>query len=181
MHVELIANTKSSIEKADYELMKIDKELDQLKMEGKQQRKTAESAGEEAAVAIKEVEKLEQEKQLLIEEIKKKERELGYFKGFRDQLILTSEREKEDLQESIKAKENELQEAKAKLKDKERKLEKCKEKIQKLKKWIEEAVKELGLRNGQIIQLENEKAKMVADLESEKMKVRVLKQPPSEL
>ena len=111
----------------------------------------------------------------VVKEIEKKERELGYFKKLHGQRLLENYREKKDLQESIQTKEKELQEAKAKLKENEKKLEKYKEKVRSLKKRIEEGVRELGIRDGSIIQLEKEKAKVVADLESERMKVRVHK------
>ena len=66
------------------------------------------------------------------------------------------------------------QEAKAKLKENERKLKKYEEMVHSLKKEIEEGVRELGIRDGRIIQIEKKKAKVVADLESERIKVRVL-------
>lgn len=102
----------------------------------------------EANLVVEDVERLEQEKQLLLEEIKKNERELGYFRklhGWFRFPFTTSQREKEDLQEIIKTKENELQEAKAKLQEKEKKLEKYKGKIQSLKKKIEEGIRESGV------------------------------------
>ena len=157
---------KISTEKDDFKLVEIDKELDRLQMERRQNRKRTASAREEAEVIVEDVERLEQEKQLLLEEIKRKERELDCFKRVHDQ-------EKEDLQESIKIKENELQEAKAKLQEKEKKLEKCKKKIQELKERIEEGVRELGVRGGRITELEQDKARAVAELELERMKVRV--------
>ena len=166
---ELSTKTEHIIEK---ELAEVDKELDRYKMERTQNTKRITSAREEAEVIVEDVERLEQEKQNLLEEIKKKERELDCFKTVHDQLT-ESQREKEVLQECIKVKENELQEAKAKLQEKEKKLEKYKEKIQKLKKRIEEGVRELGVRDGRIIELEQNKAKAVADLESERLKVRV--------
>ena len=157
---------KISTEKYDFKLMKIDKELDRLQMERRQNRKRTASAREEAEVIVEDVERLKREKQLLLEEIRRKERELDCFKRVHDQ-------EKENLQESIKIKENELREAKAKLQEKEKKLEKCKEKIQKLKKRIEEGVRELGVCDGRITELEQDKARAVAELELERMKVRV--------
>ena len=160
------------IEKEDSKLAEIDKELDTLKMERRQNRKRTATAREEAEVVVEDVERLEQEKQLLLEEIRRKERELDCFKRVHDQLT-ESQREKEDLQESIKLKENELREVKAKLEEKKKQLEKYKEKIQKLKKRIEEGVRELGVRDGRITELEKDKAKAVAALESERIKVRV--------
>ena len=143
----------------------IDKKLDTLNMERRQLRQMADSNREEATVAIKDVEKLKQEKQLLLEEIKKKERELEYFQKQFCQYHLENE--------ELKTKEKELQEAKAKLEEKEKQLERYKEKKQKLKEKIEEGVRELGVREGMITQLEKDKAKVAADLESERMKVRV--------
>ena len=92
---------KISTEKDDFKLVEIDKELDKLQMERRQNRKRTASAREEAEVILEDVERLEQEKQLLLEEIRRKERELDCFKRVHDQ-------EKENLQESIKIKENEL-------------------------------------------------------------------------
>ena len=163
---------KISTEKYDFKLVKIDKELDRLQMERRQNRKRTASAREEAEVIVEDVERLEREKQLLLEEIRRKERELDCFRRVRDQLT-ASQREKQDLQVSIKIKENELREAKAKLQEKEKKLEKYKEKIQKLKKRIEEGVRELGVRDDKITELEKDKARAVAELELERMKVRV--------
>ena len=164
---------KSSTKKEDSKLAKIDKELDRQKTERRQNMERTASAREQAAVVIEFVEKLEQEKQDLVKEIEKKERELGYFKKLHGQRLLENYREKKDLQESIQMKEKEVQEAKAKLKENEKKLKKYKEKVHSLKKRIEEGVRELGIRDGSIIQLEKDKAKVVADLESERMKVRV--------
>ena len=175
MNEELRTKTKRvkhNTEK-DFKLAQIDKELDRSKVERTQNRKRTASAREEAEVLVDDIEKLEQEKQLLLEEIERKERELDCFKRVHDQLTEVSEREKEGLQESIKIKEKELQEAKTKLEEKEKQLEKYKEKIQKLKKRIEEGVRELGVRDGRIIELEKDKAMAVAALESERMKVRV--------
>ena len=163
---------KPSTEKNDFKVAEIDKKLDKLEMERRQNRERTASAREEAEVIVEDVERLEQEKQLLLKEIRGKERELDCFKRVHDQLT-ASQREKEDLQVSIKIKENELQEAKAKLQEKEKKLEKCKEKIQELKKKIEEGVRELGVRDGRITELEQDKARVVAELELERMKVRV--------
>ena len=168
-----IKRIKPSIEKEDFKLVKIDKELDELKMERRQSRKRTASAREEAEVVVEDMERLEQEKELLMEEIMKKKSELDCFKKLLSQHLAISQREKEVLQESIKLKENELQEAKAKLQEKEKQLEKYKEKIQKLKKRIEEGVRELGIRDGRITELEKDKARAVAALESERMKVRV--------
>ena len=162
-----------SVEKEDSKLAKIDKELDRQKTERRQNWERAAIVREQAAVVIEDVERLEQEKQELVKEIEKKERELGYFKKLHGQRLLENYREKKDLQESIHTKEKEVQEAKAKLKENEKKLKKYKEKVHSLKKQIEEGVRELGIRDGSIIQLEKEKAKVVADLESERMKVRV--------
>ena len=164
---------KSSTKKEDSKLAKIDKELDRQKTERKEKWERAASVREQAAVVIDDVERLEQEKQDLLKEIEKKERELGYFKKLHGQRLLENYREKKDLQVSIQMKEKEIQEAKAKLKGNEKKLKKYKEKVHRLKKQIEEGVRELGIRDGSIIQLEKEKAKVVADLESERMKVRV--------
>ena len=61
------------------------------------------------------------------------------------------------MQESILTKEIELQEAKVKLEENEKKLKKYKEMVRSLKKKIEEGVRELGIRDGRIIQLEKEK------------------------
>ena len=164
---------KSSTKKEDSKLAEIDKELDIQKTERRQNMERAASVREQAAVVIEDVVRLEQEKQELLKEIEKKERELGYFKKLHGQRLLENYSEKKDLQESIQAKEKELQEAKAKLKENEKKLEKYKEKVRSLKKRIEEGVRELGIRDGSIIQLEKEKAKVGADLESERMKVRI--------
>ena len=139
-------------------------------MERRQNRERTASAWEEAEVMVEDVEKLEREKQLLLEEIRKKESELDCFNKLYAQHLSISQREREVLQESIKVKENEPREAKAKLQEKEKKLEKCKEKIQKLKKRIEDWVRELGVRDGRITELEQDK---VAQLELERMKVRV--------
>ena len=164
---------KPSTEKDDSKVAEIDKELDKLEMERRQNRERAASAREEAEVMVEDVERLEREKQLLLEEIRKKESELNCFNKLHAQHLSISQREKEVLQESIKVKENELREAKAKLQEKEKKLEKCKEKIQNLKKRIEEGVRELGVRDGRITELEQDKARAVAELELERMKVRV--------
>ena len=163
---------KISTEKYHFKLAEMDEKLDRLQMERRQNRKRTASAREEAEVIVEDVERLEQEKQLLLEEIRRKERELDCFKRVHDQLT-ASQREKEDLQVSIKIKENELREAKAKLQEKEKKLKKYKEKIQKLKKRIEEGVRELGVRDDKITELEKDKARAVAELELERMKVRV--------
>ena len=163
--------------KEDSTLVEIDKKLDRLKVERRQNRERDAIAMKEANLVVEDVERLDQEKQLLLEEIKKNERELGVFRKFHGRFrfpFTTSQREKEDLQEIIKTKENELQEAEAKLQEKEKKLEKYKEKIQSLKKKLEEGIRESGVQDGKILQLENEKAKVVADLESERMKVRIL-------
>ena len=141
-------------------------------MERRQNKKRNAKAREEAEVVVEDVERLERKNQLLLEEIKKKERKLGYFKGVHDQLALISQHEKDDLQESIEKKEKKLQKARNMLQGKERQVKICKEKIQKLMKRIEQGVMELWRRDRRIIQLENEKAKLVADLESERVKVR---------
>ena len=171
LDAELTTKT-SNTENYDSELVKIDKALDKLQMERRQNREKTVSAREEAEEIIDDVEGLEREKQLLLEEIRRKESELDCFKRVHDQLT-ASQREKEDLQVSIKGKENELREAKAKLQGKEKKVERAKEKIQKLKKKIEEGVRELGVRDGRITELEHDKAQAVAELELETMKVRV--------
>ena len=165
---------KPSIEKEDSKLAKIDKELDKEKIERRQNRERAASVREQAEVVIEDVERLEQEKQDLLKEIERKEIELGYFKKLYDQQLLENSREKNNLQECIQTKEIELQEAKAKLEENEKKLKKYKEMVRSLKKKIEEGVRELGIRDGRILQLEKEKAKVVADLESERIKVRIL-------
>ena len=167
-----INRIEPSIEKENSKLAKIDKELDRLKMERRQKRKRTASTREEAVVIIEDMERLEQEKQILLEEIKKKETKLDFLKRIHDQLS-TIQCEKDDLQERITTKENELREAKAKLEEKEKQLEKYKEKICNLKKRIEEGIRELGERDGRIIELEKDKAKVVADLESERVKVRI--------
>ena len=174
MDEELRTKTKHIIEKEDSKLAEIDKELDRYKMERIQHTKRTESAREEAEVIIEDVERLEREKQLLLEEIRKKENELDCFNKLLAQHLSISQHEKEVLQESIKVKENELKQARAKLQEKEKKLEKYKEKIQKLKNKIEDGVRELGVRNGTITQLEQDRAKAVAALESERLKVRVI-------
>ena len=163
---------KPCTEKNDSKLAEIDKTLDKFQVERRQNRERTESAREEAEVIVEDVERLEQVKQFLLEEIRKKERELDCFKRVHDQLT-TSQCEKEDLQDSIKVKENELREAKSKLQEKEKQLEKCKEKIQKLKKWIEEGMRELEVCDGRITELEQDKARIVTELELERMKVRV--------
>ena len=162
----------SSVEKDDSKLTKIDKELDRQKTERRQNWERVASVREQAALVIEDVERLKQEKQELLKEIEKKERELGYFKKLHGQRLLENHREKKDLQESIQTKKKEVQEAKAKLKENEKKLKKYKEKVRNLKKRIEEGVRELGIRDGSIIQLEKEKAGVVADLESERIEVR---------
>ena len=162
---------KPSTEENYSKLVEIDKKLDKLEMEVRQNRARIASAREAAEVIIEDVKRLEQEKQLLLEETRRKERELDCFKRVHD-LLAESQREKEDLQESIKIKENELREAKAELQEKEKQLEKYKEKIQKLKKRVEDGVRELGVRDGRIFELEKDKARAVAE-ESEKMKVRI--------
>ena len=164
---------KPSTEKDDFKLTEIDKKLDKLQMERRQNRERTASAREEAEVIVEDVERLEREKQLLLEEIRKKECELDCFNKLHAQHLSISQREKKVLQESIKVKENELRDAKAKLQEKEKKLKKCKENMQKLKKRIEEGVRELGIRDGRIIELEQDKARGVAELELERMKVRV--------
>ena len=164
---------KLSIEKQDSKLSANDKELDGLKVERRCSKKRTASAREEAKVFVEDVERLEQEKQLLMEEIRKKESEVECFNKLYTQSLSISQREKEVLQGSIESKENELRDAKAKLGEKEEQLKKCKEKIGKLKKKIEEGVRELGVRDGRIIELEKDKAKATAELESERMKVRI--------
>ena len=179
LDAELKTNSKMiklSIEKEDSKLAKIDKELDREKIERRQNRERAASAREQADMVIEDVERLEQEKQDLLKEIKRKERELGYFQKLYNliQQVLDNYCEKKYLKESILTKERELQEAKAKLKENEKKLKKYEEMVRSLTKEIEEGVRELDIRDERIIQLEKEKAKMVADLESERIKVRVL-------
>ena len=122
-------SVKPSTEKDDSKVAEIDKELDKLEMERRQNRERTASAREEAEVIVEDVERLKREKQLLLEEIRKKESELDCFNKLHAQHLSISQREKEFLQETIKVKENELQEAKAKLQG-EKKLKKCKEKIQ---------------------------------------------------
>ena len=164
---------KPSIQKEDSTLAEMDKELDILEIEGRQNRKNTASACEEAAVVMEEVEKLKQKKEILLDEIKKKERELGYFEKLHSQHHLVDQHEKEDLQESITAKENELREAKARLKKYEKRLEKSEEKICSLKRKIEEGARELVKCDVRINELEKSKAKLIVHLESERMKVRV--------
>ena len=164
---------KPSTEKDDSEVAKIDKKLDKLEMERRQNWERTASAREEAEVMVEDVERLKREKQFLLEEIRKKESELDCFNKLHAQHLSISQHEKEVLQESIKVKENELREAKAKLQEKEKKLEKCKEKIQNLKKRIEEGVRELRVCDGRISELEQDKSRAVAELELERMKVRV--------
>ena len=173
LHEELRTRVNPSIEKEDSKLVEVDKELDRLKIERKENRKRTASAREEAEVVVRDVERLEKERELLLKEIKRKERELECFNIIHAQQHSISQREKELLHENVKMKENELQEAKAKLKEKEKQLGKYKKKIQKLKKRIEEGLRELGGRDGRITDLEKDKAKAVAALESERMKVRV--------
>ena len=170
MDEELSTKTQHIIEKEDSNLAEIDNRNTKERI---QSTKRTASAREEAEVIVEDMERLEQEKQLLLEEIRKKESELDCFNKLHAQHLSISQREKEVLQESIKVKENELQEAEAKLQEKKKKLEKYKEKIQKLKKRIEEGVRELGLRDWRIIELEGDKARAVAELELERMKVRV--------
>ena len=165
--------TKHIIEKENSKLAEIDKELDRNKMERTQNTKRNANAREEAEVIVEDMERLEQEKQILLEEISRKESELDCFNKLHAQHLSISQREKEVLQESIKAKENELREAKAKLQEKEKKLEICKKTIRKLKKMIEEGVRELGVRDRRITELEHDKARAVAELELERLKVRV--------
>lgn len=172
--LQMEAELKKGIKSDQNKLAEIDKELDRLKIERELSMKRSANAREEVEVVIKDINKLEQEKQLLLEDIKRKERELGYFKGFHDQIILASQREKEDLQQTITTKEKELQEANTKLEKKEEKLKKYKEKVRNLEKKIEEGDKELKMRDSKIIELERDKAKVVADLEIERMKVREL-------
>ena len=174
IHVQLDSEPRTrSTEKDDSKVTELDKELDKLEMERRQNRERTASAREEAEVMVEDVERLEREKQLLLEEIKKKESELDCFNKLHAQHLSISQREKEVLQEIIKVKENELRDAKDKLQEKEKKLEKCKEKIQNLKKRIEEGVRELGVRDGRITELEQDKARAVAELELERMKVRI--------
>ena len=71
---------KSTTEKKNSKLAEIDKDLDRQKTERRQNRERAASVREQAGVVIEDVERLEQEKQELLKEIEKKERELGYFK-----------------------------------------------------------------------------------------------------
>ena len=99
---------KPSTEKNDSKLAEIDKKLDKLQMERRQNRERTASAREEAKVIVEYVERLEQEKQLLLEEIRKKGSELDCFKRVPDQHLLIHQREKEVFQDSIKVKENEL-------------------------------------------------------------------------
>lgn len=172
LDADLTPKMKSDIERADSKVTNIDKELDRLEMKGRQQRRTHENSRKEAALAIKEVERLEEEKQFVLEDIK--ERELAFFKGFYDQFISASQCERENLhvQESIKTRENELRKAKSELQGKEKQLENYREKRHTLKISIEEQVKELEVHGGKITELEKDKAKLLADLESERVKVR---------
>ena len=163
-------STRVIVGKEDSEL---DKELDRLKIERRQHKGRIASTWEEAEVVVKDAERCEEEKGLLLEKIIKIESELDCFNKLYAHHLSVSQREKEFLQENIKIKENELQEAKAKCKEKKKQLEKCKEKIRMLKKRIEEGVRELGERDGRITELEKDKAKAVTALESERMKVRV--------
>ena len=169
-----INKIKPSIEEENSKLAKIDKELDRLKMERRKNRKRTASAREEAGVILEDVERLEREKQILLQEINNKETKLDFFKRIHGQLSAI-QCEKDDLQKRITTKENELRQAKSKLEEKEKQLEKCKEKIRNLKKKIEDGVRELGVRDGRIIELEKDKAKVVADLESERVRVSSLK------
>ena len=160
---------KSSVEK---EVAKIDKELDRQKTERRQDMERAASVREQTAVVLEDVERLELEKQELMKDIEKKETELVNLKKCYGRRILENYLEKKDLQESIQMKEKEIQETKAKLKENEKELKEYKEMVHSLKKMIEEGVRELGIRDGSIIQLEKEKARVVADQESERIKVR---------
>ena len=63
---------KVSTETDDSKLIEIDKKLDKLEIERRQNGERTASAREEAEVMVEDVERLEQEKLLLLEEIKKK-------------------------------------------------------------------------------------------------------------
>ena len=164
---------KPSIQKEDSTLTEMDKKLDIFEIEGRRNRKKTESACEEAAVVMEEVEKLKQEKKILLDEINRKEEELDYFEKCHSQHLVVSQYEKEDLQEKIKAKENELREAKTRLKKYEKHLEKYEEKKCNLMRRIEEGARELVKCDERINELEKNKAKVIVDLELEIMKVRV--------
>ena len=72
MEEELRTKNKHIIEREDSKLAEIDKELDRNIVERTQNTKRTLSAREEAEVIIEDVERLEREKQLLQEEIRKK-------------------------------------------------------------------------------------------------------------
>ena len=150
-------------------LAEIDQELDKLKIARTQGRDQAANTRESAAVVVKDVEQLEKEKEALKDEIERKEKELKYFKRLHEKHVadtFSSQHEKEDLLELIRTKKRELKEANERLEEKEKKLKKSKEKIQSLKKRIEEGIREAGVYEGKIMMLEQEKARIQADLES---------------
>lgn len=153
----------------DSKLAEIDQKLDRLLLERRRNRERTASAREKAEVIIKDMEKLQQETRLLLEEIKEKQDEL---KKLYCQNVVESQLEKKDLQERIKSKENELQEAKARLVKKEEQLNEHRKMIRGLQKGIQEGLRELEERDIKIMELEKDKAEVVADLESERRKVR---------
>ena len=166
---------QNQIEHHDSKLAEIDQELDKLKMARTQERDQAVSTRESAAVVVKDVEQLEREKEALKDEIDRKEKELKKLHEKHVADTFLSQSEKENLLELIKTKERELKEANESLKKKEKKLKKSKEKIQSLKKKIEEGIREAGVNEGKIMMLEQEKARIQADLECERKKVEQLR------
>lgn len=169
LEAEPMCNTK-----VDPNLTEMDKKLDELKMEKRQIRRRTLSVREEAELAVKEEERLMKEKKLLEKEFKKTKIELDYFKtrnNNRHNLPVQSETK--PLQDTIKMKLSELKMTKTRLDEKEEQHKKYKEKIRSLKKTIEDGMFKLGVCDGRIIELERDKAKVVADLESQRMKVRV--------
>ena len=172
-----MTDVQSHMEHHDSKLAEIDRELDKLKRARTQERDQGASARESATVVVKGLEHLEREKEVLVDEIQRKEKELKYFKKLHekhDSGTFSSRNEKEELLELIRRKERELNEANERLEEKKKKLNKSKEKIQNLKKKIEAGIREAGVYEGKIMMLEQDKARIQADLETERKKVEQL-------
>ena len=156
-------------------MAEIGQELNKLKRTRTQERDQGASTRESAALVVKDVEQLEREKEALKDEIERKEKELKYFKKFNEEHIAntySSQSEKKDLLELIRAKERELKEANDRLEEKEKKLKKYKERMPSLN---EEEIREAGVNEGKIMMLDQDKVRMQADLECERKKVEQLR------
>ena len=160
-----ITDIECHIEHCDSKLAEIDQQLEELKMARTQERDQDASTRDPAAVVVKD-ECLEREKEALKDEIERKEKEL---KKFHEKDSAHSQCEKKNLLELVKTKERELKETNQKLEEKEKR---SKGKIQ---QSTEEGIREIGVNEGKIMMLEQEKARIQADLESERKKMEELR------